>query len=466
MNWQSPSGGLKTFTVDMVSILCDLRRHWWNILIMALSGALISVAIPVSIAHPKFQSNTILAVIGNNGSSVSNVQNASRMSSAITSVLSSEVFRQIVSEKIGRTDYTLSASYVEDTNLINITATGTSARLAFQVLQSTLEEYPILLSDLMSDLYVVTVQPPQIPSGPVGIIPTWMLLLIGAAIGGGVYATMVVLLSMMRDTVKNVSDMRSKIESGLLGTIPFFKAVEEEADRLILAKCDCPDFRYEESFQLIASRVMTLMEHAECNVLAVTSVTPNEGKTHALINLAYSMTKMQKKVLLVDGDFRNPSLGRIFLGKDKAIQNLNAAIQNRKVIPELLNQVPDTEMYYLSTHNRSSKLSRSLSDGTFMELLTDARNKFDYILVDTGPAALVADTRMIVSQCDASVMIVAQDAASIRAINDTIDILSRESVCLGCIYRETRISRDNGIDYGYGYNTQKSVERRTAAIDG
>lgn len=430
-----------TLAIDTASILMDLRRHWWNILLMLFAGGLLAFSLSGGMIRPTFQSNAVLAVIGNAGSSVSNVQSASRMSSAITSVIDSDVFRQLISEKVGTSSYTLSARYIEDTNLISITSTSGSARLAFQVLQAALSDYPALLSDLMSDLYMVTVQPPKVPVQPLSTLPLWYLTASGAAAGGAGYAVLVVLLSILRDTVKNGSDMRHKIDGKLLGTVPFFPVGQSESNKLILARRAGTDPRYEESYQLIVTRIMTSMSQDQSKTLAITSVTPNEGKTHALLNIAYAISKTQKKVLVIDADFRSPSLYNLFPESGNKDSELDTAIQHKKVEPDRLYQIPGTEVYCLFNQNRNASLNRSLSNGNFAALLQDAGKQFDYVLVDTGPVALVADTLVIAAQCDASMMIVAQDAASIRAINDTIDALDRESDFLGCIYRETRPGR-------------------------
>lgn len=441
--------GTESLSLDTASILDDLRRHWWNILLTAVAGGMLAFSLLGGMIRPTFQSEAVLAVIGNSGSSVSNVQNASRMSSAITSVFDSTVFRQIVSDRLETSSYTLSAEYIQDTNLISVTATAGSARLAFQSLRTALSEYPELLSDLMSDLYIVTVQQPEVSDKAQGLLPLGSLILIGTVLGAVGYAGAVVMLSILRDTVKNESDMRNKVDGQLLGTIPFLEVRAQQQERLVLAKQKYLDFRYEENFQLIASRVVSNLDQNRLQVLTLTSVTPNEGKTHALLNLAYCISKMQKSVLVIDGDFRNPSMGKLFPECQKSA-GLSEALDAKCILPECLHFIPNTQMCCLINQVRNTRLSHSLSNGSFAAILAQARQMFDYVLVDTGPAALVADTAVIAAQCEASVLLVTQEAAGIRAINDTIDLLDQEGEFLGCIYREIRSGRNTVSHYDYG----------------
>ena len=58
---------------------------------------------------------------------------------------------------------------------------------------------------------------------------------------------------------------------------------------------------------------------------------------------------------------------------------------------------------------------------------------------------------MLASLCDVTVLLVAQDMALVRAVNDSIDILDRNEQLIGCIYRETRPSVERKSSYGYGH---------------
>lgn len=447
---------MQTLTVDTASILLDLRRHWWNLLLMLLAGALLGYVLCVTTVHQSYQSDVILAVLGNSGTSVSNVQTAGQLSGSLTNVISSQVFHDLVAAQVNTSEYHLSAHYIADTNLISITATAGSPQLAFQVLRATIQEYPVLLRDLMADLYMVTVQHPGIPTEPMSPLHPEYFAILGAGLFVLAYALVVVLLSVLRDTIKNVEDMRNKVDATMLGVIPYFKRGAIGSDNIVIA-LGKSDFRFEEQYQLIASRTMTYLEQNHATVLAVTSVLQNEGKSHCLINLAYSMAKSQKRVLVIDSDFRNPSLARIVQADSQYDDALSNALQSGTL--ENLYQFPGTSLYCLLNGEKSGALSHILSEGSYAQLLKQAKEQFDYVLVDTGPVALVADTTVITALCDASLLLVAQDVASIRAINDVADVLDRNGNLLGCIYRETRRLSKKSDRYGYGTSYGYSIKR-------
>ena len=76
----------------------------------------------------------------------------------------------------------------------------------------------------------------------------------------------------------------------------------------------------------------------------------------------------------------------------------------------------------------------------------------DYIIVDTPPMALLADTEEIAHMADASVLVVKQDSAFARDINDSIDALNRtEAKVIGCIFNDVTAGFVERVGhYGYG----------------
>lgn len=451
-----------TLFIDPTSVLLDLLRHWWNLLLMALAGGLLACVAVQNVLFSTYEATTVVAVLGTSSNAVGNVQNASDLSTSITSVLQSDTLQEMIRQELPDTDYTLSATYIENTNLIQITASAATPREAFQALQTASNNYPSLLSNLMADLYLVTVQQPSVPLEPQGSENGVKVIAVGCVLAFLAYAGLVVLLSIYRDTVKNLSDMRRKIDAHLLGRIPYAKISKKAEDDLVLATSKNKIFAFEESYQLISSRIAYHLDKDGSKVLAISSVAQNEGKTHCLLNIAYSLSKSQKKVLVLDGDFRNPSIAKLLRADSRFDNALAKAIQRGGFDDQMLYAIPGTKIYCLTNKNKHPNSSRSLSNGNFAKLLAFAKQYFDYILVDTGPVALVADTTVIAAQCDASVLLVAQDVSPARAINDAVDALDRNGKMLGCIYRETR-SSSLKKQYGYGSSYSYGYQKRAAA---
>ena len=83
-------------TIDTASLLVDLKRHWWNILLMFFAGALLALVFALNFSGRTYKSDTILAVLGTSGGAAANVQNATKFSESITSVFQSDALRSLI----------------------------------------------------------------------------------------------------------------------------------------------------------------------------------------------------------------------------------------------------------------------------------------------------------------------------------------------------------------------------------
>ena len=93
-----------------------------------------------------------------------------------------------------------------------------------------------------------------------------------------------------------------------------------------------------------------------------------------------------------------------------------------------------------------------IENGTLKNILDFCRQKMDYIIMDTSPLSLVADTEELAEFADASVLVVRQDMVLAKDINDAVDILNQtKGRVIGCVFNDvmTGIVKDTG-NYGYG----------------
>lgn len=93
-----------------------------------------------------------------------------------------------------------------------------------------------------------------------------------------------------------------------------------------------------------------------------------------------------------------------------------------------------------------------LKSMTLKQIIAFCREKMDYVVIDTSPLALVADTEELAQMTDASVLVVRQDTVLTKDINDAIDILNNtRGKVLGCILNGVTSQNMAGSGhYGYG----------------
>ena len=119
-----------------------------------------------------------------------------------------------------------------------------------------------------------------------------------------------------------------------------------------------------------------------------------------------------------------------------------------------------------------------ISEGLFSRVLDYLKKNLDYIIIDSSPMALVADTEEMMNMVDAALLVVRQHMASVRDINDAIDVLNgRNMKLLGCVFNDAggeSFSMGHGYggyggygnygrkSYGYGYAYEQKARAEEA----
>jgi capsular exopolysaccharide synthesis family protein len=210
-------------------------------------------------------------------------------------------------------------------------------------------------------------------------------------------------------------------------------------------------FGFGESIRLLRIRTEKEMSKADKKVLIVSSAIPGEGKTTVSVNLAIALARNNKRVLLIDCDMYNPSveralkptigkvLGSFTFGTTEKKANVHA-LTIRNLFTVLLTQGKGSD-------------GRFLTSSDLRQLVQSSRKGFDYVILDTPPCSLLADTAEMAAAADCAVMVVRQDYAPRDKILDGARLLTDSGLPLiGCIMNGvTGTQHADGYNYGYGY---------------
>ena len=258
--------------------------------------------------------------------------------------------------------------------------------------------------------------------------------------------------------VRSLADLE-KVNSDipLLCEIPFIKdkkRFETTNDRSILA----------ESFRIMSNNINYLLPEKATDVgqiVFVTSAITGEGKTLMALNLSLAFASMEKRVLLVGADLRNPQLHTYFdISKD--IIGLADFLADPKI--EFQNCIH--EGFGKSTYHKvclSGGIPPNapvlLSSERFEKFMEIARKEFDYIVIDTSPTILVSDTLLISKYADVSVFVVRAGFTDKKLLEFSKDLNSGQKL-QNMAYILNAVgdgkSKDYNYGYGYGYDTTKS----------
>lgn len=207
-----------------------------------------------------------------------------------------------------------------------------------------------------------------------------------------------------------------------------------------------------EQFRNLAAELNRQQRERAIKSLLVTSPAPGDGKSHVAVNLALTLSESYRhNVLLVDADMRRPTLHQLFhvSGAHGLLDALRAEAE------EALPAVPVTSTLSLLPAGRPQlNPVGDLSSGRMARLIASAGSRFDWVIVDSPPAAGLADARIILATVDGAILVVRAGATRFADLQAAVDALGPERM-LGVVLNAIdpdEIRRDDyyGNYYGTG----------------
>ena len=355
-------------------------------------------------------------------------------------------------------DVETSVDLVPETNLITLSVKAKTAAESYRVLRSVMENYNTVSDYAIKNVIIETIQQPSVAMSPSNPLNEKRMVLKVFLIAAGCLIVLVAGISYIRDTIKNPGEVSSKLDTRLLGTIAYEKKSKslsmnrKKGYLSMLISNPLRSFAYVESSKMAASRVRSYMDKEQAKVLLVTSVMENEGKSTVAANLALSLAQEGNRVMLMDCDFRKPAQFKIFDVRDNEETDLGDVLINHKSADRIIRNWNDSNLYMILNKTSSNSIETLLKSTTLKQIIAFCRERMDYVVVDTSPLALVADTEELAQMTDASVLVVRQDTVLAKDINDAIDILNNtRGKVIGCILNGTASQSTGGNShYRYG----------------
>ena len=188
----------------------------------------------------------------------------------------------------------------------------------------------------------------------------------------------------------------------------------------------------------------------ELKVLQITSSVPDEGKTSLAISLARIVAESGKKVVLIDGDLRRPSIARK-LGLPKNNQGLSDLVLSAEnSLTEYLIKDQKTDFHLLPTGTAEFAQALDIFSSKRMQsIIVVLKSLFDFIIIDTPPVMAVADARVVGKLADKTLFVVQWDKTPIKVAKAALQQLqSAGANVAGVVLQRVDLKRYAGIGYG------------------
>ena len=419
------------------ALLTVLLKNLWVCVLMCISAVLCFSSAWRLVYVPEYTSSATFMVSAKDSTSAYNSLTLTQsMASVFVEVFESNVLREKIAERMpdGTFDGSIYTTTVPETNLLIVSVTSSQPDTAFNAMNLLVENYSSISDYLFANAQLEVIKDPVVPVAPSNDVNLrsrypWVV----AAAWLGTWAIMVAIY-LLRDTVKTPAAARRKIDARLLRTIGHerknktlrSKMRRKNAAPLIVNRLIKKDF-IEENMSF-CSTLEYHMRRRKQQVVLVTSMGENEGKSTVAANLALALAKKQHRVVLLDCDFRKPSLHKIF-----EVDTTNAPLLTQWIWGDSDQAddclLPDKKHgVALGISQAAGKgLVRLLNNGRLAQLLQQMRTKAEYVILDTPPMMAAADVESIAALVDTAVLVVRADFMPTAAVNEGLDRLRKSA---------------------------------------
>lgn len=219
------------------------------------------------------------------------------------------------------------------------------------------------------------------------------------------------------------------------------------------------NYLYEEALKTLRTNIQ--FAGADVKTILVTSCFPNEGKSDVIFQLAKEIGMTGKKVVLVDADIRKSAFVRRYL-VDGEIKGLSQYLSGQAPVREILYGTNFENMDMIFAGPTAPNPSELLNGKVFAKLMTELKQRYDYVLIDTPPMASVVDAAIVGKACDGAILVIENGAVGYRVAQKAIRQLEKSGThMLGAVLNKVDMKKgkyysyynyySSKYDYGYGH---------------
>ncbi len=283
------------------------------------------------------------------------------------------------------------------------------------------------------------------------ISPRPILIYLGGLFFGIAFPVGILFIKYLFDTkITSKAQILDKINIPVIAEVPFNKVYSLK----IIKSSDDSDVA--ESFRILKTNLSYLNVIREKKnkpiVIFSTSSTKGEGKTFIALNTASVFAANKKKVLVIGSDLRNPQLHNYLDASRKTI-GLSSYLSNDDLkLQDILLKTSKvkTEFDVILSGEIPPNPSEILNNGRLEELLEEAKQTYDYIIVDTAPTMLVTDTLTILELADAIIYMVRANYTEVKTLSHINELVTQKKVSNMAIAINA-VEKKKGYEYNYGY---------------
>lgn len=293
--------------------------------------------------------------------------------------------------------------------------------------------------------------PPATPSKPNMMINLALAALFG--LGLGVVAALV--LEALDETLATPDDVEKKLAVPVLGVVPLL----DKGQTTAAALADIRSGFSEAYYSLRTALQFSTPEGAPASLL-VSSARPAEGKSTTAYAVALNLARIGKRVLLVDGDLRNPSMHRL-VGVDNE-RGMSNVLSGSSDLASVVQRTRQDNLYFIPCGPLPPNPAELWGGDRLRQFLSDARDKFDHVVVDGPPVLGFADSPLLAAAVGGVLFVLESKGTRRGQARGALRRLKMgRARLLGAVLTKfnAKTTTYGGYDYAYDYNYGAEGER-------
>lgn len=275
---------------------------------------------------------------------------------------------------------------------------------------------------------------PVRPNKPLNII---LGVVIGLIVGVG----LAFFIEYLDTSVKTIDDVERALQSPVLGVIP------QNVGQLLLEGAESP---HAEAYRVLRTNLLFSRKDDKLNTIAVVSAGAGEGKTTTVLNLATVFAQSNNRVVVVDSDLRRPALHKR-MRVSNALGLTNYLLKQNK-LEEVIQTTSLATLDFLPSGKLPSSSLGILSSAQMKDLITELKQRYDYVFFDSPPIMGVSDASILASEVDMTLQVI-----QYRRYPQPMNIRAKQLIekvggnLVGIVLNNINMSQDESYYYYSGY---------------
>jgi len=255
----------------------------------------------------------------------------------------------------------------------------------------------------------------------------------------------IVLIDYLNNKVIDKKDIEKRTSAPVLGYISHNSLTSE------MPVVENPGSTLSESFRSVRTSLKYFLKEKECPVISVSSTITNEGKTFVSANLTAILAMSDRKVLLVGLDLRKPRIHKIFgVSNENGISNY---LIGEAKFDDIIKTTGYNNLWYAPAGPLPPNPAELIDSEAMSGFIEKAKKKFDFIIIDTPPVAIVTDALLLSSFTDFYLFVVRQRYTSKNTLELIEELHKNKNIkSLGIVVNDISMSGYYGYGLRYGYS--------------